>query len=130
MKLKIDIYIITLWLVILLVISILNTPTISIGAGLKIDKLAHFILYGITTLLLFRALRKTTDNKKPMFYAFIFSCIYGLIIELIQTLTPQRRFESADILANTLGSLTTIIGIGLYQVITKRNTHEKLTKEN
>ena len=77
--------------------------------ALPVDKLAHFSYY----LLL----------------AFWFGCVYrprwfwllalvllaaGGVLELMQSLTPNRRFEAMDMLANALG-----IGAGL--VLTTRS---------
>lgn len=117
MTLKIDKHILALWLIILFIISIINTPKVPIGAGLHIDKVVHFILYGMTALMFLTVLRAKKGGKKPMLYAFLLSSIVGFIIEIIQSFTPHRRFEPADIMANTLGAAAFIIGWGVYNAI-------------
>jgi len=117
MTLKIDKYILAIWLLLLFIISIAYTPAISIGAGLHIDKLVHFILYGVTALMFLTVLRAKKGGKKSMLYAFLLSSLFGFIIEIIQSFTPHRRFETADILTNTLGAAAFIICWGVYNAI-------------
>ena len=120
MKIKPDKYILALWLIFLFIISFIHPPKLSIGAGLQIDKPAHFILYGITALMFFMVLRVKKDRKKSMLYAFLLSSLSGLIIEIIQSFTPHRSFEAVDILANTLGAAAFIIGSEAYNAITRK----------
>lgn len=93
------------------------TPKVPIGAGLHIDKVVHFILYGMTVLMFLTVLREKKDGKKSMLYAFLLSSIVGFIIEIIQYFTPHRRFETADLLANIPGAAAFIIGWGVYNAI-------------
>lgn len=120
MTLKIDTYILALWLIILFIISIAHTPTISIGAELQIDKLAHFILYGVTALMFLRVLRVKKDRKKSMLYAFLLSSLFGFTLEIIQSFTLHRSFELADILANVAGAAVFVIGSGFYNAIAQK----------
>lgn len=123
MKLKIDIYILVLWLIMLSIISIARTPSVPIAAGLQIDKLAHFILYGVTALIFLRVLRWNLDRKLCMFFSFLLSSLFGLIIEILQSFTSYRSFELADILANTAGAAVFVIGSGFYNAIAQKKTN-------
>lgn len=123
MKLKIDTYILALWLIILFIIFIAHTPDVPINAGLQIDKLAHFILYGVTALMFLRVLRWNLDRKLCMLFSFLLSSLFGLIIEILQSFTPHRSFELADILANTAGAAVFVIGSGFYNAIAQKKTN-------
>ncbi len=124
MALKSNTYILVLWLIILFIISIIYVPIGEIGRVSHIDKLAHFVLYGITALIFLKVLILKLDIKKSMLSAFLLSSIYGSIVEFIQSFTSHRSFELADILTNCIGALTFVLGFGFYAVITRKKTDE------
>ena len=101
------------------VISLIQFKT-SPGSGLfnipYMDKIVHFILYGILSFLL---LRDSGSNLKSITYIIIiFLCLsFGGIIELIQISQPGRSGEFLDLLANVAGSITAIPVFYLYNRI-------------
>jgi VanZ family protein len=83
--------------------SVLTTPKVD---GVKlfphVDKLVHFILYGILTFLmiLYRKEKFIEESKLILLIAFS----WGFTIELLQHYcTINRQFELLDLGANFLG---------------------------
>jgi len=75
------------------------------------DKIFHFIAYSVLTWFWFKALyhKFSYTFNKALAIAAILSIIFGIIIELLQSMiTSTRVAESNDILANTLGVGLTI----------------------
>ncbi len=86
------------------------------------DKLGHITFhYGITSLwFFFFKYQKRIKNKAAFFRAFMFSLVYGSIIEMLQaTLTKTRKGDVFDVFANTAGSLLAILTIAIILKISK-----------
>lgn len=67
------------------------------------DKILHFLVYFGLGYLFHQLL-----DRSPK-VLLIRAIVIGLIIELIQTQVPNRGFETADLLANTLGAFSGIV---------------------
>ena len=69
------------------------------------DKIIHAGIYFIFCILWFVPLRGLF-KKEALLYVFLFSILFGILIELLQeNLTSYRNFELEDILFNSIGSL-------------------------
>ena len=69
------------------------------------DKIVHFMAYAVLCLLVFLSFQVQNINKS-IWYAALFAFIFGIILELLQGVTPNARVtDTLDILANTLGIL-------------------------
>jgi len=83
-----------------------------------VDKVGHFVFYGILTYLIafgFYKMKNQFIPKKALFISLIISSIYGICLEFMQyTFFPNRYFEILDIIANIGGSL---IGILFFKYI-------------
>lgn len=82
----------------IMVLSLVRLPQIGpdVPAG---DKYQHVLAYfGLT----FWFARITISQRSLLCHAAIFVSI-GAVLEVLQSLTPDRRFEFADMLANTIG---------------------------
>jgi len=85
-----------------------------------IDKLIHFLGYGLLGILFFRAFGTTSlkDNAdRLMLFSMAASALYGISDEIHQYYVPYRSADIADALADTLGS---IYGVFFYQIIAER----------
>ncbi|MEC4676767.1 MAG: VanZ family protein [Nitrospirota bacterium] len=91
------------WLVIILIVSVL--PLSGPDIGMPIDKIEHFILYGVTSIFLFRHFKTGTTRKRAAYKAIVFSAAYGFAMECLQYFIPQRSFSPEDAVANTAGAL-------------------------
>ncbi|GGD33732.1 VanZ family protein [Flavobacterium orientale] len=102
-----------LWIVTITLLSLVeseNLPRIDVKNS---DKLGHFVFYFLLTLFLFLALPKQRLNLgSKLLFSFLFSVIYGIIIEILQgVITVKRQPEILDVFANTFGSLVAIVVI-------------------
>lgn len=75
-----------------------------------IDKVAHFVLFFIHTILLsfgIHDFHEKKDQKIRFVIIALVSCIYGIIMEILQATTfKNRTFEYGDVIANSAGCLT------------------------
>jgi VanZ family protein len=85
-----------------LLISII--PTKSLLTGHHTDKIIHFVIYGMTAIILLRALWSKTSLIKSTALSIILASFYGFAIELLQSVLPWREFSLADELANIGGA--------------------------
>lgn len=85
-----------------------------------IDKLVHFLGYGLLGILFFRAFRISRLGKTPdslMLMSIAASALYGISDEIHQYYVPSRSADIIDVLADTLGS---IYGVFFYELIILR----------
>lgn len=84
-----------------------SMPVTNVWDFLNFDKIAHFGVFAILCFLLILGFSKQYTflfiRYNAILLAMGLSFVYGLGIELCQTLIPDRGLELADILANTLG---------------------------
>jgi VanZ family protein len=84
------------------------------------DKAAHGFVFLVLTLLMVVGFSKQSTSLKlkmePVKYALLVSILYGLLLESIQGIIPDRSFDVKDILANTAGCFS---GILLFYIIYK-----------
>ena len=110
------------WALIILVLTIVpGTSNANIESSFT-DKIVHFVLFAILSLLMIVGLSKQSVSVNLRHNAVKFGIItsvgYGIVIELIQILLPYRSFSAKDILFDALGAL---FGYGLFYVIYKMN---------
>lgn len=77
-----------------------------------IDKVIHFIVYALLCFLVCRALTATMGRELGRTFlvlAFLMTVLYGIFDEVRQLSMPTRCASIYDIVADTLGALTTVI---------------------
>ncbi len=81
------------------------------------DKVIHFVIYGIHTFLCLLTLCDRIMSLKSIqyFLALILSVSYGIFNEIYQYFIPEREFSFGDILANSIGIITFLILIYVFQ---------------
>ena len=81
------------------------------------DKVIHFVIYGIHTFLCLLTLcdRMLSLKSIQYFLALILSVSYGIFNEIYQCFIPEREFSFGDILANSLGIITFLILVYIFQ---------------
>tara|TARA_Y100000385_G_scaffold92764_1_gene95801 strand:+ start:1117 stop:1497 length:381 start_codon:yes stop_codon:yes gene_type:complete len=100
-----------IWVLIILVGSLLpssNVQDIEIS-----DKLVHFVFYAVFSFFLFllshNVILGLDTLIKKWIFVFTIGTLVGLSIECVQyTLIPSRSGEWLDILANSIGLITTL----------------------
>ncbi|MDD5016182.1 MAG: VanZ family protein [Atribacterota bacterium] len=81
------------------------------------DKVMHFVVYGIHTFFCLLALCCNLLSLKfiQYFLALILSVSYGIFNEIYQYFIPEREFSLGDILANSLGIITFLFLVYIFQ---------------
>ena len=86
-----------------------NIPAVNIPS---IDKIVHFCFhfgFTISWITFFKKELKGADDAKAFLISFIFSVLFGITIEIMQSVyTTTRASDVADVLANTLGAMFAI----------------------
>jgi VanZ family protein len=103
------------WSVFILVITLIPGDALPPSDLFQIDKVVHFIVFGVLMIVSAYALLRNFAVKgspaKPMSIAIVYSLGFGAMIEVLQLFVPGRSFSLLDILANSIG-----VGLG-YLVI-------------
>jgi VanZ family protein len=94
---------IVLWLFIVLLLSVM--PVKGLEGGYPTDKVAHFIMYGITAIVFLRNLRSKASIIRLGVLSIILASLVGFAMEVIQSALPWRKFSLADELANVSGAV-------------------------
>lgn len=111
------------WLVLITSLSLLSLSGLNyFSDGIRIphkDKIVHFTFYFFTTIIGSYALREFKQQeislKSAAIKMFIFSVLYGMVIEVLQySLTRNRHGDFYDFLANTIGALCGFLLIKYY----------------
>ncbi len=108
-----------IWTIIIIVFCSLpssNLPRTSIINIPHFDKILHFGIYFILSLIILYELKiKTSKNKMVFIITGLFSFTLGLLIEIEQQyLISSRTGDLYDLIADILG---TVIGIIFFQVL-------------
>lgn len=111
------------WVIFILVLSTITVPEFDVpDIFFSVDKIAHFLVYGILSLLIILPLRFRTKPASPfkaIIIALTFSAAYGIIIEVYQKFVG-RFMEFYDALANVIGSvLACLVYLAVYSVMEK-----------
>jgi VanZ family protein len=85
-----------------LVVSVM--PASGPETDLPLDKVVHFVLYGLTSILLFRYFIRKTNSRRAFYKAVAISIIYGAAMEVVQYFLPYRSFSLGDMAANAAGA--------------------------
>jgi len=77
----------------------------------------HFVIYGIHTFFCLLTLcdRMLSLKSIQYFLALILSVSYGIFNEIYQYFIPEREFSFGDILTNSLGIITFLILVYIFQ---------------
>ena len=101
------------WLVFITSLSLFSMSKFGgVSGWLRIphkDKIVHFSFYFISTILGSFALREFSQKKISLNNAavkmFLFSVVYGMIIEVLQySITKDRHGDFYDFIANSIGA--------------------------
>src|SRR4030042_2100518 len=107
-----------IWLLIISFFSVM--PVQGLQAGHPVDKIVHFVIYGITSIIFFRILRTKMLLVKTTVLSIIFASLYGLAMELIQHVLPWRQFSLSDEASNFSGALVFSVIYAIRECTRKR----------
>ena len=120
-----------LYMALIFAISSMKQPPVPMPKfeWLSIDKLYHFIEYGILSMLLTIALLNAPLKWLPTNWiwvaAALISILYGASDEWHQSFVPGRFATLSDFVSDAVGSIAGVFGVYLYYrgKSEKRNTH-------
>ena len=95
-------FLLTVWFSLILIASVM--PVTGVDTGLPEDKIAHFVMYGVTAILLFRFFERRTTLNRASYMAVAIAAFYGAAMEVVQYFLPYRSFSAGDMAANTAGA--------------------------
>jgi VanZ family protein len=98
------------WSITILILTLIPGKELPDVQVVGIDKVVHVLIFAPLMTLTAFGLVKSSQHLRishPVLVAFLFSCAFGIMIELIQPFVPGRSFSFLDILANTVG-----VGLG------------------
>ena len=101
-----------------LILSVINTGVLPKTNMLGIDKIVHTIMYfGMTLTLILNQTSYLHEKitKTQLYFAFLFSIGFGILMEVIQHFLPWRSSSVLDFLANTLGAIIAIVFSCIYR---------------
>ena len=89
------------------------------------DKAKHFTAFFLLTALFHEA----WPNRPGLLEKCLLLVLYGLLVECLQTLTPDRHFSLLDLLANATGIATCACVMHLKAIISEKLSNGKTQNE-
>ena len=93
-----------LWFGFILIGSVM--PASGPKTDLPVDKIVHFILYGMTSIFLFRHFVNKETVNRAFYMSVAIVSLYGAAMEVVQYFLPYRSFSLGDMAANILGAFS------------------------
>ena len=103
--------ILILWYIFVLIGSVIPVSGPNTDLPENADKVVHFVMYGISAILLFRMFVKKTTILRAFYLSVAIAALYGATLEMVQYFLPYRSFSFGDMVANTAGAFS---GSALY----------------
>ncbi|MDR1591767.1 MAG: VanZ family protein [Prevotellaceae bacterium] len=88
-------------------LSVIPVTSLPDAGGIFLDKMVHTVMYAGLTLAFCFDLTRNSNRRltvKQFVGVFLFGVIFGLIIELLQSVIPYRSADFQDCLANAIGA--------------------------
>lgn len=79
------------------------------------DKMHHLLVYAILAGLAWRAFRHFLTGNRILLAALLFCSAYGASDEWHQSFVPERHADAADWLADTLGTILSLLLIRYFR---------------
>ena len=76
------------------------------------EEAVHLLEYALLSLLVFRALSRTVQDKTIYVSCLLMVALFGLLDESIQWLLPSRVWDYKDVAVNVLGGALSILALG------------------
>ena len=105
----------------ILVLSLLPQPPLTPRWFAGLDKVQHWIAYGVLSFLVYITIQSPKEQRVLYFALTVFVCtMYGGLIEVLQSFTG-RKPDVVDFFVNMFGAVTgSILGVGLIEITRSR----------
>lgn len=111
------------WAILILVLTLTPGESVPDVGIFDYDKLGHAFIFFVLSFLLINGVFYHPKSEAKIMLAVlvgvIFSVVYGIAIEMVQSLIPGRSMDLFDAIANTAGSL---LGLSLFYILNKLRT--------
>jgi len=101
------------WLFVIFYSLFYYSPDSSLIVFKYFDKIIHFFLFFVQTLLILKSflLYGSNLNSKFMLIIIFFITLFALLTEIYQSILPMRKFDFFDFLTDFLGTITALFYI-------------------
>ncbi|WP_323757731.1 VanZ family protein [Roseivirga sp.] len=101
------------WAIVLAVLMLLPQDSFPESKLLSYDKIAHLGVFGILSFLVLLGKRNNKNKvrleNKYLLSSLTICVVYGLVLELLQSVVPGRMTDIYDLLANTIGAIVGVV---------------------
>jgi len=90
----------------------ISLPQVEVVPLIGIDKLLHFVEYGVMAFFVCRAMSVTTGSplsKTTLFAAIVICAVYAALDEIHQSFVPARNCSVADFIADGVGAMAVVL---------------------
>ncbi len=96
-----------IWATVIMILCVMRPPSTDLDLPTipHLDKIVHFGMYFVLSLLLLAAL-KSTKLENIHFKTITIAILYGVLIEIIQDNLGYRSGDIFDFVANSIGAVT------------------------
>lgn len=106
------------WAGVILLLTLSPGKSVPDLAIFSFDKAGHAFVFFVQAFLLIMGLyesRKDSIKRNSMLWlGVIISVLYGFLIEMAQSVIPERSMEFLDAVANTVGSLAGLLAFYVF----------------
>ena len=86
------------------------------GLDFLIRKAGHMVVFGILTLLIWRAVATTTTRRRPWGWALVLAALYAITDEIHQGSVAEREASALDVGIDAAGSLLAVAATRIVQL--------------
>lgn len=108
------------WAILILILTLTPGKSVPDLTIFSYDKLGHgFVFFVLAFLLisgLYENLKDSVRKKNAIYIGMLVAATYGFLIEVVQSVIPDRSMEMYDALANIIGSF---LGLLLFNIRNK-----------
>ena len=97
-----------MWAFFILIASVLPGDKYPQVDLINIDKVIHFLVYAVLSFLMLKSIQlnfETTFPGEDVLFTLILCIGYGILLELVQLVIPNRNFSLIDAAFNTAGAI-------------------------
>lgn len=104
-------------MLLIIILSSLSKPPVPQPGWFEIDKLYHFIEYGVLSFLLLRAFMNSPRrllSSEAVFFTVLATAAFGLTDEIHQAFVPGRFSSIVDWVFDALGAVAGVFALRLW----------------
>lgn len=112
MRRQLFLWAVILWACVISFFCLVQLNDVPLGNVSNIDKVVHAFFHFVLTSFCYLFLKdqmSSVNQAKPLVFSFLFSFVFGIVIEISQELfTISRHADVYDVFANTFGAVLAV----------------------